>query len=242
MSGIRASLGVGARNHHRGVDLGLMATFDAVLLDLDQTLVDTKESILAAFVHTFRTELQRELHPDEVLAIYGRPLREQMRTLAGEERADGLVASYRRYFDQVESLIKPYPAWPGVLAELRTRGIETAVVTSKGARFARRHLELHGLHVLVDVVVALEDTTEHKPHPEPCLRAAALLGVDPRRCLMVGDSPWDILAGQRAGMKAALAKWGLYDPEAFRREGAVPDTTLETPEQLLTFLPAEAGS
>lgn len=219
----------------------MTATYDAVLLDLDQTLVDTRESILAAFLHVFRTELERTLHPEEVLAVYGRPLRVQMCALAGEELADTLVASYRRHLVEVESLIRPYPAWPTVLIELRRRGYKLAVVTSKARLLARRHLELHGLDILVDAVVALEDVPEHKPEPGPCLRAAALLDAGPQRCLMVGDSPWDILAGQRAGMRTALAEWGQYDVELLRREHAVPDLTLTAPEQLLQILPAKAG-
>lgn len=212
------------------------------MLDLDQTLVDTMDAIVAAFQHVFLTELQRTLPREEVLAIYGHPLRWQMGTLAGEARADALVASYRRYFAEVENLIRPYPEWPPVLIELRRRGNKLGVVTSKGRLFAARHLAMHGLDILVDLVVALEDVTEHKPHPAPCILAAELLEVDPRHCLMVGDSPWDILAGQRAGMKTALAHWGEYDPAAFRRESAVPDLTLISPKELLEHLPGKAGS
>jgi pyrophosphatase PpaX len=218
-----------------------MVVFDAVLLDLDQTLVDTRDSILASFVHVFQDKLGRTLDPGEVLAIFGRPLHEQMRTLAGEDVANELVEAYRLHLDVVEGLIKTYPEWPSVLAQLRERGYRLGVVTSKIARFAVRHLELHGLLAAVDVVVALDHTIEHKPHPEPCLRAAALLEVQPDRCLMVGDSPWDILAGQRAGMKTALAQWGLHDPEAFAREGAKADFTFSSPLQLLDILPAKAG-
>jgi pyrophosphatase PpaX len=211
-------------------------------MDLDQTLVDTRDAIVAAFQYVFLAQLQRALSRDEVLAIYGHPLRWQMGTLAGEERADQLVQSYRSHFPKVEYLIRPYPEWPQVLTELRRRGYKLGVVTSKSHLFAGRHLAMHGLDILVDVLVALEDVTEHKPHPAPCLLAAKWLEIEPEGCLMIGDSPWDILAGQRAGMKTALAHWGEYEPGAFDRESAVADVTLASPKDLLGLLPDKAGS
>jgi pyrophosphatase PpaX len=93
----------------------------------------------------------------------------------------------------------------------------------------------------VDLVITADDTTAHKPDPEPFLLAARQLGLQSASCLVVGDSPWDVLAGMRAGMVVALAEWGMFDPAAFEREGAIPDFRLRRPKDLLALCEALAA-
>jgi len=217
-------------------------TWTAVLFDLDQTLIDSQESILQSFEHTWRHALGRELQREHVIAIMGRPLRSQMATLAGEEHADRLVVEYRRHLATLDHLIKVYEGFPEILTELRSRGYPVGIVTSKARGPAERHMALHRLDLLADAIVTAEDTVHHKPDPEPFLLAARRMDVAAGRCLAVGDSPWDILAAKRAGMTASLAQWGRYDPAAFDREGAQPDLVLESPQHLLAICPPISGS
>jgi phosphoglycolate phosphatase-like HAD superfamily hydrolase len=86
----------------------------------------------------------------------------------------------------------------------------------------------------MDVIVAADDVVNPKPHPEPLLRAAEALGVDPARGWYVGDSVHDMACGRRAGMRTAAALWG-----PFRREQlapAAPDHWLDHPGQLAALL------
>jgi phosphoglycolate phosphatase len=74
-----------------------------------------------------------------------------------------------------------------------------------------------------------------KPHPDPLLEAARRLGVDPARCVYVGDDLRDVQAGRSAGMATVVAAWGyLGQGEPIHAWGA--DAIVETPAQLLHWL------
>jgi beta-phosphoglucomutase-like phosphatase (HAD superfamily) len=84
-------------------------------------------------------------------------------------------------------------------------------------------------------VVTGDEVREGKPHPEPYLRAAALLGVDPRRCVAVEDSPTGVASAEAAGC-VTVAVAGLVDvpPEPGRiRVGSLRDLTADRLEELV---------
>ena len=80
------------------------------------------------------------------------------------------------------------------------------------------------------------DTTPHaKPHPAPLLEASRRIGVEPARCLYVGDDPRDIEAGRAAGMRTVAAAYGYLGPQAdVQRWGA--DACIDFPAQVLNLI------
>jgi pyrophosphatase PpaX len=84
-----------------------------------------------------------------------------------------------------------------------------------------------GLRDVVDRFVTLEDTTEHKPHPEPLWRGLELLGGIPQeRAAYVGDSPFDVQAAKAAGLTSVAVSWGAFSEYRLREAGPdhlVPD-------------------
>ena len=88
---------------------------------------------------------------------------------------------------------------------LGSAGTKVAVVTSKRRVSVEMALEIFpGLRNVVDRFVTLEDTTQHKPHPEPLLRALETLGGVPKeRAAYVGDSPFDVEAAKAAASPAS---------------------------------------
>jgi pyrophosphatase PpaX len=97
------------------------------------------------------------------------------------------------------------------------------VVTSKRRLSVEMALKnFPGLGNVVDRFVTLEDTTEHKPHPEPLLRGLELLGSIPKeRAAYVGDSPFDVEAAKAAGLTSVAVSWGAFSEGALR--AAEPD-------------------
>ena len=78
------------------------------------------------------------------------------------------------------------------------------------------------LRNVVDRFITLEDTTEHKPHPEPLLRGLKLLGSIPKeQAAYVGDSPFDVEAAKAAGLTSVAVSWGAFSESALR--AAEPD-------------------
>jgi phosphoglycolate phosphatase len=109
------------------------------------------------------------------------------------------------------------------------------VVTNKAARLAEPLLSGLDLRQRATVLVAGDTTPYSKPHPEPLLHAARVLGLPAARCVYIGDDERDIQAGRAAGMTTVAAAWGyLGRGEAVERWGA--DHIAESPDALLNWL------
>ncbi len=114
---------------------------------------------------------------------------------------------------------------------MREQGATLGIVTSKN-RVATEHGLRHcALDRFFAVLVTSDDTTEHKPGPEPVLEALTQLDASAERAVFIGDSPYDCLAGKAAGVSTAAALWGPFSRETL--EPHAPDYWLERPAQIL---------
>lgn len=169
---------------------------DAVLFDIDGTLVDST----GAVERTWR--LWGEAHgidPDEILAVsHGRRSEDTIAMFLPQDQ----VADATAELEELELAdLDGVTALPATRELLTALPIERwAAVTSGSRRLMRTRLEAAGLPV-PEVLVTADDVTEGKPHPQGYLRAAARLGFDPARCLVVEDAP----AGVRAGLASGAA-------------------------------------
>lgn len=117
-----------------------------------------------------------------------------------------------------DASVRAFPDTHAALGRLRASGIPMGVVTPKRHALAQRGLEMSGIAGFFDVLIAPDDWPEHKPAPGPILRACELMGLDAPRCLYVGDSPFDVQAGNAAGCAAVAALWGMFPREALAAE------------------------
>jgi len=222
-----------------------MPRHSAVLLDLDQTLIDSRECSFRSFEHAFKQELGVVPSRERILQLWGLPLYRQMTELGGAAAAERLFNAYRDFQATQDHLITLFPDWPMVLAELRQNGYLLAIVTAKKRDRAIRHLTVVGICNLFNVIVGADDTPKHKPDPEPFLLAAETLGVAPDACIAIGDAPGDIIGAKRAGMTAALAEWDFLAsgvrPPAVEDLNSTPDIRLASPVDLLPHCPPLVG-
>jgi len=210
-----------------------MLKYTGVLFDLDGTLLDTSDLIIKSFQHTFKIHYQRELKPEEVYPFFGKTLRAAMETL-GPDKVEELIATYREYnLAQHDHLISAFAGVAEIVHALYSAGITLGVVTSKTQATALRGLRLFNLDKYFTAVVGADQCKNHKPHPEPVLRAMVMLKVSPNACLMVGDSPADIISAKKAGIKTAAVKWTQVPWTAI--EAAGPDYYVETMYDLLNL-------
>jgi pyrophosphatase PpaX len=195
----------------------------AALFDFDGTLVDTTDLIYRSMRHAAGEVLGREISREVLMANVGQPLPRQMELLSAEH-AEALLDSYRLHNEENhDALIKEFPGVEDSLARLRSAGIKVAVVTSKRRFSVDMALKTFpGLGDVVDQWITMEDTTEHKPRPEPLLKGLELLGNVPReQAAYVGDSPFDVAAAKAAGVKSVAVSWGAFSEDALR--AAEPD-------------------
>ena len=115
-----------------------------------------------------------------------------------------------------------------LLRRLRDQGIRVAVVTSKQREDSVAELAATGLDESVELLIAFEDTEEHKPAAAPQLEALCRLGADGG--VGVGDLPSDVLSARAAGLSAFAVSWGYGEAEALRDAGA--EQICETPDEL----------
>lgn len=186
----------------------------ALLFDLDGTLIDSIGLLLECMEFAFAPRERRPTTAQWVAGI-GTPLRTQLAEWCDTEAdVDAMVTRYREYQDQhLERLTTAFAGVPEMLAWARERGHPTAIVTSKGRGMTDRSLRHVGLLHAFDAIVTYEETTRHKPLPDPVWLACERLGVPPEQALFVGDSPHDMHAGRAAGSRTGAALWGPFTRE-----------------------------
>jgi len=198
---------------------------EAVLFDLDGTLMDTDDQAVESLAH----QLQRLRWP--------RPHQAARRLIMASETPGnvlmtlldvlGLDAPLMAFTDRLRR-------WRGLraqadfrivadaeemLAALRDR-YRLAVVTTRGLDETETFLDQYDLRTVFDAVVTRESTWRLKPHPAPIQHAARLLGVPVEQCVMVGDTTVDVKSARRAGAWAVAVLCGFGEQEELERAGA----------------------
>jgi pyrophosphatase PpaX len=208
----------------------------AVLFDLDGTLIDSVELIVRSARHAFATcEDYRGRVPndDEWLIDLGMPLPTMFERFTDDpEELERLIEGYRAFQrEHHDSLVTCYEGIIETLAELDSLGHPIAIVTSKSEPLAARGLALVGLDRVIETVVGLESSRQHKPHPEPVRVALRRLAISADQALFVGDSPHDMTAGRAAGVITVAALWGPFTRAQLAT--ARPDYFVRGPKELL---------
>jgi pyrophosphatase PpaX len=152
------------------------------------------------------------------------------------EHADALLEAYKEHNDGLHETLEAFDELLALLPTLKAEGRKLGLVTAKRQRTVALALDRFPvLASVLDVVVTHEDTTRHKPEPEPVLLAVEKLGGTPEEAVYVGDSPFDIGAAKAAGVYAVAVGWGGIHPDE-RLFAEEPDAFVRTPEELLDVL------
>ena len=192
---------------------GLFVNVQAVLFDLDGTLIDSAPDLGAA---VDKMRLDRGL-PSLPFDVYRPMAGAGARGMIGV--AFGITPEHADFANLREEFFANYEqcmtqntyAFDGVQAlidSLLARGLQWGVVTNKSARFTGPLTRAMPLFASARAIVSGDTTPHAKPHPEPLFEAARRLSVDPTHCLYVGDDERDIAAGLAAGMGTVAATYG----------------------------------
>ena len=185
-----------------------LAPFAAVVFDMDGTLLDT-EAVFRDIVFDVCGTLGFPMTDEVHLAMVGSSHEATNQLLV---EAYGVSFPYTLFDQQCREamhhrLSDAVPLKTGVremLAELKGRRIPAAVATSSRSPHALGHLGRAGLLDLFAAVVTRDDVANPKPHPEPYLTAARLIGLKPETCLAVEDSHAGVRAAHAAGMQTVM--------------------------------------
>ncbi|MCL2652219.1 MAG: HAD-IA family hydrolase [Propionibacteriaceae bacterium] len=203
-----------------------------VLFDLDGTLANSIDLVVASYRAAFAT-IGRTVERDVALHWIGETLRQTYAREAPDHGPDMEVV-YRAYYADHVDQIAGYPGMPELLVSLADAGAVIGVVTAKRREVALVTMRQAGVEGLIELLGAMEDTTAHKPDPEPLLAAAAKLGVRPEDCVYVGDAIHDVVAAKAAGMAIIAVTWGAGLAEEL--QALAPDAMANDVTQLTDLL------
>ena len=208
----------------------------AVLFDLDGTLVDSIELIVAAAMKAFASRPGPSPSEEQIRNTIGRPLPTTFGPwLVDDDDLPFLISKYREYqLEHHDRLTNAYDGIVDAVAALDAAGCRMGIVTSKVGFMAERALVHTGLARYMQCVIASDSTTRHKPDPEPVFAALEKLGAEPAHACFVGDSPYDIQAGRAAGVHTVGVTWGAFTRETLIDAGA--DVILQRPPELVPYV------
>lgn len=211
--------------------------YTTVLFDLDGTLIDTNELIIASFLHTLQKHCPGRYTRKDVIRIMGAPLKEQLKYF-DPNQWEAMYETYRHFNETYhDEYTREFPHVREVVEQLYKEGVKLGVVTNKRRMMAERGLRLFGLEPWIDVLVCVDDVGKGKPDPEMIELAIARFHEEKNNVLMVGDSKNDLISAAHAGVDSVAVGWSLHKEELARFN---PTYQIEDMRELLQIVGIEA--
>jgi sugar-phosphatase len=176
-----------------GLDRLVDKVFEAVLFDMDGTLIDSTPAVIRAWTTWMR---EFGLSQEQLGRHHGMPSAQVVRSLLAEDQH---LEAIRRIDELELADVHDIVVLPGAAEALDAlRSAKSAIATSCTVPLAQARIRAAEL-VPPSVLVTVDDVRRGKPAPDPFLEAARRLGADPRRCLVVEDAPKGLEAAHAAG-------------------------------------------
>ncbi|MBU3136843.1 HAD family hydrolase [Clostridium gasigenes] len=207
-----------------------MKKYKCVIFDLDGTMLDTEKMNMIPLQRLVKEELGQDVTYESLLkyrAYAGKKTLE----LIGFKDIEKSYTKWVKYVGEFEEGATLYEGFNKVMEDIDAKGIICGIASSKMKDQYEIDFFPTGLQKYMKSVVLAEDTENHKPHPEPLLKAVKLLGIKPEDSMYVGDTVVDYKSSKAAGMDFALALWGASD-----LSGIEADYNLNDPMDLLKVL------
>ncbi len=211
--------------------------FDAVLFDVDGTVIDTTEAI----INSLRKVLMKYTgvkHSDEELYVSMGITGKMTMDMFGVRESDEAIELWDKYFFELYDRVSFFPGIPEMLYGVRDMGCPMGLVTSKTKRELSAEKILSGILSGFDVVICSDDTRRPKPEPDPVLKTAESLGIEAGDALYVGDSLYDLMAARSAGMPFGVAMWGSKNPERLLELN--PEYIFHDPKEIVDIIREDA--
>jgi phosphoglycolate phosphatase len=214
--------------------------YQAVIFDLDGTLLDTIED-LADALNQVLAENHFPLHSiDQYKQLVGLGLEQLVNDALPENARDAATfkrvatAANEAYAAHWNNKTKPYAGVVDLLRQLKAQGVKIAVLSNKPQRFTQLCVEALLPYELFDVVMGAQDDVPKKPAPDGALKISEQLGILPDKILYVGDSGTDMKTAKAAGMFALGVSWGFRTEQELRENGA--DKIIQEPKEILPLV------
>lgn len=213
--------------------------YQAVVFDLDGTLLNTLEDLFVATNHALASQGLPPRERDEVRRFVGNGYQQLFRLACPADTSDEVqrraLASFNAYYlAHDHDHTAPYPGIPRLLEDLRAAGVRCAVVSNKGDA-AVRDLMAHFFPGTFEAVAGEREGVRRKPAPDTVASVMDQLQVTAAETVYVGDSEVDVATAANAGCACIAVSWGYRDLDCLRDAGAqtIASTTAELADLLL---------
>lgn len=180
-----------------------------VLFDLDGTLTDSADGIVASFRHALTEVGAAVPDGDLVTRIVGPPMHHTLSAMGLGARVDEAIAAYRAdYTTRGWSMNRLFDGIPELLADLERAGVRLAVATSKAQPTAQRILTHFGLDGHFEVIAGASPDGTRAAKADVVAHALAQLAPVPDRVLMIGDRSHDVEGAAAHGIETVVVDWG----------------------------------
>lgn len=204
----------------------------AILFDIDGTLLDTHELVLRSFEHTLTTHQIPPLTREELMKVIGPGAKIVYAEIAPNHDSQILFDTHRKFQAENTHLSKPFTKTVSTLQELKKRNIKMSAITTRSSMSSVKTLKEAGIFHFFDTVLSFEDVKRPKPHPEGLLTALSYMKIKPENAAMVGDTEIDIQAGRAAGTKTVGITTGMRGKNI---AAGNPDFVINNIAELLTL-------
>lgn len=212
----------------------------AVIFDLDGTLLDTIEDITDSMNHILEQYgFPRHSISEFKLFVGDGAANLVKRSVCGAGVADTMLAQFEEeyraeYLRRHADKTKPYDGIPELLATLTDRGVKIAVLSNKPHYSTEKVIAHYFPGIVFDAVIGQRPGRPIKPDPDGAFEILGILNVSKADVLYVGDTGTDMLTAKAAGLKAVGALWGFRDKAELAAYGA--DLYAEQPMDLIDLL------
>jgi HAD superfamily hydrolase (TIGR01509 family) len=220
----------GRADDQRAIDAAADAV-EAVLLDIDGTLLDSNDAHAQAWSDVFR-EAGFEIGSETVRPLVGMGSDKLLPKLTGieadSEEGKRLIERRKEIFlKEYLPVIRPFPKARELLERLRDDGARLVVATSASDDELRALLAALGAEWLIDEKTSSSDAKRSKPDPDIVRVAVDKAGVSPERCAMLGDTPYDVEAASRSRVRAVALRCGGHGDDELRGAAEIHDDPAE---------------
>lgn len=204
--------------------------YSHIIFDIDGTMLDSAYADLTALQRVL-AELQHRDYPIGDLSFaLGIPGEVALKQL-GVEEVSMANQLWNGYMKELAPTMKLFEGIKELLLELKERGAELGIITSKNRKEFQSDFTPFGLDTCFGTIITVEDSIAPKPSAAPMLAYLKKTGTHPQEVLYVGDTCYDWECATNAGVDFGLALWGCHSVEQIRAT-----YSFETPRDVLHIL------
>ncbi len=185
----------------------VMKKYKAIIYDIDGTLLDTLKMNMYPLMKIIKEETGEDWTFEQVLKFASYPGMKVMEELKVKDQ-EKTYARWVQYVNDYEDKANLYEGFEEVLEKFKEKGIQQALVSSKLREQYAIDVVSKGIDQYMAAVILEDDTSFHKPHPEPLLKCLEKLNLKAEEVLYIGDAYSDYEAAKNAHIDFGLAKWG----------------------------------